>query len=179
MAQVMIQNQRQLEMELFHNQAAYPAKYAEMFSSPMTRSNNCPITHALRAEPVICNDCVNTFWNTSNVNRLGANGAGAIEATVQKKEIIITKAIIREVLRHGDQPHFPTSLEQRRVLSAFRRMSYEGGYPIVLKKLYPPYWRLLVHIFLQSIVENKGGYDQLNKGVNEWDYKFSAFFYFR
>ncbi|KAM0038051.1 hypothetical protein Hdeb2414_s0013g00410351 [Helianthus debilis subsp. tardiflorus] len=62
-------------------------------------------------------------------------------------------------------------------------MSYEGGYPTVLKKLFPPYWRLLVHFFLQCITENKGGYDQLNKTltcalvalVNEWDYNFSAF----
>ncbi|MFS7962844.1 hypothetical protein Hanom_Chr08g00731311 [Helianthus anomalus] len=42
-------------------------------------------------------------------------------------------------------------------------MSYEGGYPTVLKKLFPPYWRLLVHMFLQCIAENKGGFDQLNK----------------
>ncbi|KAF5779195.1 hypothetical protein HanXRQr2_Chr12g0556501 [Helianthus annuus] len=134
-----------------------------MFGSLMTGLNNCPIIHALRAEPVICNDCVNTFWNTTRVSRKGANGAGAIEASVHKKEIIVTEAIIQEVLRLGDQPHFPTSLEQNRVLLALQRMSYEGGYPTVLKKLFPPYWRLLVHIFLQCIAENKGGYGQLNK----------------
>ncbi|MFS7903620.1 hypothetical protein Hanom_Chr01g00026191 [Helianthus anomalus] len=62
-------------------------------------------------------------------------------------------------------------------------MSYEGGYPTVLKKLFPPYWRLLVHMFLQCIAENKGGFDQLNKTqtsalvalVNGWDYNFSVF----
>ncbi|KAF5803081.1 hypothetical protein HanRHA438_Chr06g0276311 [Helianthus annuus] len=42
-------------------------------------------------------------------------------------------------------------------------MSYEWGYPTVLKKLFPPYWRLLVHFFLQCIAENKGGFDQINK----------------
>ncbi|KAJ0636661.1 hypothetical protein HanOQP8_Chr17g0664561 [Helianthus annuus] len=64
-------------------------------------------------------------------------------------------------------------------------MSYEGGYPVVLKKLFPPYWRLLVHFFLQCVAENKGGWDQLNKTqtsavvalVNEWDYNFSAFIF--
>ncbi|KAF5805321.1 hypothetical protein HanRHA438_Chr05g0217461 [Helianthus annuus] len=61
-------------------------------------------------------------------------------------------------------------------------MSYEGRYPTVLKKLFPPYWRLLVHFFLQCIAENKGGFDQLNKTqtfaivalVNEWEFNFSA-----
>ncbi|MFS7964890.1 hypothetical protein Hanom_Chr08g00755681 [Helianthus anomalus] len=42
-------------------------------------------------------------------------------------------------------------------------MSCEGGYPTVLNKLFPPYWRLLVHFFLQCIAEYKGGFDQLNK----------------
>ncbi|KAJ0795666.1 hypothetical protein HanPI659440_Chr04g0153091 [Helianthus annuus] len=64
-------------------------------------------------------------------------------------------------------------------------MSYEGGYPTVLKKLFPPYWRLLVHLFFQCITENKGGFDQLNKTqtsaivalVNGWDYIFSAFIF--
>ncbi|KAM0052104.1 hypothetical protein Hdeb2414_s0007g00244361 [Helianthus debilis subsp. tardiflorus] len=64
-------------------------------------------------------------------------------------------------------------------------MSYEGGYPTVLKKLFPPYWRLLVHFFLQCIAENKGSFDQLKKTqtlaivalVNGWDYNFSAFIF--
>ncbi|KAJ0804560.1 hypothetical protein HanPI659440_Chr02g0039421 [Helianthus annuus] len=64
-------------------------------------------------------------------------------------------------------------------------MSYERGYPTVLKKLFPPYWRLLVHFVLQCIAENKGGWDQLNETqtsavvalVNEWEYNFSAFIF--
>ncbi|KAJ0800563.1 hypothetical protein HanPI659440_Chr03g0104521 [Helianthus annuus] len=180
-------NQRQLEVELFHNQAGYlsdlPAEHMEMFGSLIRGLNNCPITHALRVEPVICNSCINTFWNTAEINRQGAKGAGTIEATVQKKKIIVSEAIVREVLRLGDLPQHPTSYNQTRVLAALRRMSYEGAYLTVLKKMFPPYWRLLVHFFLQCIAENKGGFDQLNKTqtcalvalVNEWDFNFSAF----
>ncbi|KAM0005127.1 hypothetical protein Hdeb2414_s0219g00837391 [Helianthus debilis subsp. tardiflorus] len=130
----------------------------------------------------MCNSCINTFWNTAKINR---QGAGSIEATVQKTKIIMTEAIIREVLRLGDQPHHPTSYDQAIVLAALQRMSYEGGYPTVLKKLFPPYWGLLVHFFLQCIAENKGGFDQVNKTqtsaivalVNGWDYNFSAFIF--
>ncbi|MFS8034461.1 hypothetical protein Hanom_Chr17g01581391 [Helianthus anomalus] len=64
-------------------------------------------------------------------------------------------------------------------------MSYKGGYPTVPKKLFPPYWRSLVHFFPQCIAENKGGFDQLNKTqtstivalVNGWDFNFSAFIF--
>ncbi|KAM0040159.1 hypothetical protein Hdeb2414_s0012g00390521 [Helianthus debilis subsp. tardiflorus] len=154
----------------------------ELFGSLIRGLNNCPITHALRAEPAICNSCINTFWNTTKINR---QGAGSIEATVQKTKIIVTEAIVREVLRLGDQPHHPMSYDQTRVLAALRRMSYEVGYLIVLKKLFPPYLRLLVHFFLQCIAENKGGFDQLIKTqtsaivalVNGWDFNFSAFIF--
>ncbi|MFS7920266.1 hypothetical protein Hanom_Chr03g00222461 [Helianthus anomalus] len=88
MALVMMQeqNHRQLEVELFHNHARYlsdpPTEHVEMFSFLIKGLNKGPITHALRAEPVICNSCINTFWNTEKVNRQGADGAGTIEATL-------------------------------------------------------------------------------------------------
>ncbi|KAF5798864.1 hypothetical protein HanRHA438_Chr07g0308141 [Helianthus annuus] len=179
-------NQRQLEVNEFHNQAGFlsdpPADQVELFRSLIRGLNICPLTHALRANPVICSSCINTFWNTAKINR---QGAGSIEATVQKTKIIASEVVIGEVLRLGDQPHHPTLYDQARVQAALRRMSYEGGYPTVLKKLFPPCWRLLVHFFLQCIAENKGGWDQLNKTqtfvvvalVNEWDYNFSAFIF--
>ncbi|MFS7953170.1 hypothetical protein Hanom_Chr07g00615421 [Helianthus anomalus] len=176
MASAMMQerNQQQLEVELFHNQAGYltdpPAEHMELCGSLIRGLNYCPLTHALREEPI---------------NRQGAEGAGTIEATVQKTKIIVSEAIVREVLRLGNQPHHPTSYNQTRVLAALCRMSYEGSCPTVLKKLFPPYWRLLVHFFLQCIAENKGGFDQLNKTqtsaivalVNEWEINFSAFIF--
>ncbi|MFS7986631.1 hypothetical protein Hanom_Chr11g01012601 [Helianthus anomalus] len=133
MAGIMMQmkNKRQLEVELFHNQAGYltdpPAEHMEMFGSLIRGLNNCPITHALRAEPTICNSCINTFWNTTKIDKQGAEGAGTIEATIQKKKIIMSEAIVREVLRLGDQPHHATSYNQTKVLAALRRMSYEGS----------------------------------------------------
>ncbi|MFS7967072.1 hypothetical protein Hanom_Chr09g00781411 [Helianthus anomalus] len=164
-------NQRQLEVNEFHNLAGFlsdpPVDQKELFGSLIW---------------IICNSCINTFWNTAKINR---QGAGSIEATIQKTKIIVTKAVVREVLRLGDQSHHPTSYDQTRVLAALQRMSYEGGYPTMLKKLFPPYWRLLVHFFLQCIAENKVGFDQLNKTqtsaivalVNGWDFNFSAFIF--
>ncbi|MFS7919631.1 hypothetical protein Hanom_Chr03g00214961 [Helianthus anomalus] len=136
-------NQRQLEVNEFHNQVGYvsdpPANQIELFGSLIRGLNNCPLMHALRANHVMCNSCINTFWNTAKINR---QGTGSIEATVQKTKIVVTETTIREVLRLGDQPHHPTLYDQARVQAALGRMSYEGGYPIVLKKLFPPYWRL-------------------------------------
>ncbi|MFS8024462.1 hypothetical protein Hanom_Chr16g01463511 [Helianthus anomalus] len=94
-------NQRQLEVNEFHNQVGFLSKptddQVELFGS-------------LRANPVM-------------------KGAGSIEATVKKTKIIVSEAVIREVLRLGDQPHHPMLSDQSRVQVALRMMSYEGGYP--------------------------------------------------
>ncbi|MFS7918137.1 hypothetical protein Hanom_Chr03g00197301 [Helianthus anomalus] len=162
-------NQRQLEVNECHNQAGFLSEpsvdQAELFGSLIRGLNNCPLTHALRANPGICSSCINTFWNTSKINR---QEAGSIEATVQKTKIVVTEAVIREVLRLGDQLHYPTLFDQARVQAALRSMSYEGGYPTVLKKLFPPYWRLLLNKTQTSVVVAL---------VNEWDYNFSVFIF--
>ncbi|MFS8034475.1 hypothetical protein Hanom_Chr17g01581541 [Helianthus anomalus] len=162
-------NQRLLEVNEFHNQAGFlsdpPAAQIELFGSLIKGLNNCPLTHALIVEPVMCNNYINTFWNTAKINR---QGAGPIEATVQKTKIIASEVIIREVLRLGDQPHHPTLYDQSRVQAALIRMSYECGYPTVLKKLFPPYWRLLL---------NKTQTSAIVALVNGWDYNFSAFIF--
>ncbi|MFS7910357.1 hypothetical protein Hanom_Chr02g00105391 [Helianthus anomalus] len=134
------ENQRQLEVNEFHNQPGFlsnpPVDQAELFGSLIRGLNNCPLTHALRTNPVICSNCINVFWNTTKIDR---QGAGSIEATVLKRKIIVSEAVIREVLRVGDQPHHPTIYDHARVQAALRRISYERGYPTVLKKLFPPY----------------------------------------
>ncbi|KAF5806312.1 hypothetical protein HanXRQr2_Chr05g0219891 [Helianthus annuus] len=145
--------------------------------------NSCCITHALRANHVICIGMLKDFWLSPKVNRSKAEGAGSIDAKIQGKDIIITETIVREVLKFEDQPHYPTSFERDKVMKALRKMSYEGDYPTVLKKLFPSYWRPLVHVFLPCISENKGVLDQLNQIqtsamvalVNNWNCNFSTF----
>ncbi|MFS7977801.1 hypothetical protein Hanom_Chr10g00908211 [Helianthus anomalus] len=67
MAGAMLQegNQRQLEVNEFHNQAGYlsdpPADQMELFGSLIRGLNNCPLMEALSANPAMCNNCINTF----------------------------------------------------------------------------------------------------------------------
>ncbi|KAJ0501030.1 hypothetical protein HanRHA438_Chr11g0496201 [Helianthus annuus] len=160
-------DQRKLDIEAFHNQAGYlsrpPAEPYDEFNYMIFGLNSCRITCAMKVNPVICRDMIRDFWLSSKVNRSGAEGAGSIDAKIQGKDIVITKAIVREVLKFEDQTHHPTIFGRDKVIKALRKMSYEGEYPTMLKKLFPPYWRLLVHMLLLCISENKGGLDQLNK----------------
>ncbi|KAJ0808741.1 hypothetical protein HanPI659440_Chr01g0006701 [Helianthus annuus] len=121
-------DQRPLEMELFYNQVGYlsdpPAEYFELFNSLIVGLNDWRITHTLKTNPIICHDCIKVFWLSAKVNRRCANGEGSIDAKVHRKEIIVTKAIVWEVLKFGDQPNHPTSFARDSVVNALGRMSF-------------------------------------------------------
>ncbi|MFS7937182.1 hypothetical protein Hanom_Chr05g00424641 [Helianthus anomalus] len=141
MAQIMA-DQRKLDVELFHNQVGYlsdpPTEHFDMFNSMIVSLNNSRITHALKTNHVICHDTLQDFWLSAKVKRTWRDAARSIKAKMLKKEVIITKAIIRKVLQFEDQPEHPTTFEPGNAITALRRMIYEEDYPMMLKKLFPP-----------------------------------------
>ncbi|MFS7916879.1 hypothetical protein Hanom_Chr03g00182551 [Helianthus anomalus] len=70
--------------------------------------------------------------------------------------------MIREVLQFNDQETDPIELPAGTVEAILPLLSYEGKYPSLVKKFVHPYWRLLVHMFIICMTENRGGTDQLN-----------------
>ncbi|KAM0048945.1 hypothetical protein Hdeb2414_s0008g00280231 [Helianthus debilis subsp. tardiflorus] len=70
--------------------------------------------------------------------------------------------MIGEVLQFNDQETDPIELPAGIVEAILPRLSYEGKYPSLVKKFVHPYWRLLVHMFILCMTENRGGTDQLN-----------------
>ncbi|MFS7946162.1 hypothetical protein Hanom_Chr06g00532781 [Helianthus anomalus] len=159
-----VADQRKLDIELSHNQVGYlsdhRARFYEEFNSMIVPLNSCRITHAQKANPVICSDTIRDFRLSTKVNRNGVEGVGSIEAKIQGKDIIVTEAVIREVLKFGDQTQHPTSFGKDKV-------------------------RFLVHVFLLCISVNKNGLDQLNQIqtsamvalVNDRDYNFTTFIF--
>ncbi|KAJ0800227.1 hypothetical protein HanPI659440_Chr03g0100601 [Helianthus annuus] len=70
--------------------------------------------------------------------------------------------MIREVLQFNDQETGPIELPAGTVEAILPRLSYEGKYPSLVKKFVHPYWRLLVHMFILCMTENRGDTYQLN-----------------
>ncbi|CAI9303329.1 unnamed protein product [Lactuca saligna] len=64
-------------------------------------------------------------------------------------------------------------------------MCYEGTYHPTIKKLLPPFWRLLAHYFVIFISRRKGGSDEISQTTTlaivalamDWDYNFSRFLF--
>ncbi|KAJ0576247.1 hypothetical protein HanOQP8_Chr05g0179691 [Helianthus annuus] len=149
-----------------HNQAGYlappPEKHKIMFTSLIKGLNSCRIVHALRENHVVYESLVQCFCKTARFDALEAEGKGAIVAEIQKKVVMITEQMIREVLQFTDQETDPIELPAGTVEAILPRLSYEGKYRSSVKKFVHPYWRLLVHMFILCMTENRGGTDQLN-----------------
>ncbi|KAJ0796211.1 hypothetical protein HanPI659440_Chr04g0159551 [Helianthus annuus] len=79
----------------------------------------------------------------------------------KKKEILITKQTIRDVLLFGDAPDDPVEYPKQKIMSVPERMSYDGTYPPTTKKLLHPYLRFLAHVYLVYISGNMSGIDSL------------------
>ncbi|KAJ0796128.1 hypothetical protein HanPI659440_Chr04g0158581 [Helianthus annuus] len=147
-----------------HNQVGYlappPVKHKQLYTSLMKGLNTCRIVHALRENPVVYESLIRDFWKTANVEIV--EGKGAIVAEIQETKVIVTEQMIRDVLRFNDQETDPIELPAGTVEAILPRLSYEGKFPPLVKKFVHPYWRLLLHMFLLCMTENRGGIDQLN-----------------
>ncbi|KAJ0715485.1 hypothetical protein HanPI659440_Chr13g0501691 [Helianthus annuus] len=143
-----------------HNQASYlappPEKHKKMYTSLIKGLNSCQIIHALRENHVVYESLVQEFWKSARFDALGVGGKGAIVS------ITVTEQMIREVLQFNDQETYPIDLPAGTVEAILPRLSYEGKYPSLVKKFVHPYWRLLVHMFILCMTENRGGTDQLS-----------------
>ncbi|KAJ0840036.1 hypothetical protein HanPSC8_Chr14g0613981 [Helianthus annuus] len=149
-----------------HNQVGYLAapqeKHKKLYTSLIKGLNRCRLIRALRDNPVVYESFVQDFWKTAKFEAQGADGKGMIEAEIQKTKIFITVQTIREVLQFCDNESDLVDLPSGTVEAILPHLSYEGKYPSLVKKFLNPYWRLLAHMFILCMTENRGGTDQLN-----------------
>ncbi|KAJ0948958.1 hypothetical protein HanRHA438_Chr01g0033481 [Helianthus annuus] len=147
-----------------HNQVAYlappPVKHKQLYTSLIKGLNTCRIVHALRDNPVVYESLIRDFWKTAKVEIV--EGKGAMTAEIDGTKIIVTEQVIREALQFNDQETDPIELAAGAIEAILPRLSYEGRFPPLVKKFVHPYWRLLLHMFLLCMTENRGGIDQLN-----------------
>ncbi|XP_023731397.1 uncharacterized mitochondrial protein AtMg00810-like [Lactuca sativa] len=60
-----------------------------------------------------------------------------------------------------DQPRFPIEIAMEQTEEIINQMGYEGTFPPTIKKLFPPYWRFLAHVFVSCISRRRTGADEI------------------
>ncbi|KAJ0788348.1 hypothetical protein HanPI659440_Chr05g0190681 [Helianthus annuus] len=155
-----------------------PPKGFEMYKSMIMGLNTCRLAHSLRENPVICEDWIKDFWDSTTTKK----GDVVNKSKVQGKEVSVSEQDIHEVLLFGDEDNDPVEYPKEKVMEVLVKMSYEGACPPpTIKKLLHPYWRFLAHIYLVCISGNKIGLDKLTlkqtsgvvSVVEGWKYNYS------
>nr|GFC52199.1 hypothetical protein [Tanacetum cinerariifolium] len=80
------------------------------------------INHALTVNPHIYISCIKQFWNTAVVKRSG--DVIRLQALVDKKRIVITEEVVREILQLNDAEGV-ICLPNEEIFAGLARMGYE------------------------------------------------------
>nr|GEX42188.1 xylulose kinase-1 [Tanacetum cinerariifolium] len=84
--------------------------------------NGSYIKYALTVNPHIYVSCIKQFWNTITVKQ--SNDVTRLQALVDRKKVVLTKAVIRDVLRLDDAEGVDC-LPNEEIFVELARMCYE------------------------------------------------------
>ena len=144
-----------------HNQGGYlhdaPTAHQE-YQSMIKVLRECPVVHALTVTPVIYEELITDFW----VHARCVKESLTLESTVQGTKIVISEAIIREVLKITDQDDYPSEFSVKDIKQVLVYMYYEGSFPPINKKQLSPFWRFLFHTWFHCLCGRRGGTDEIS-----------------
>ncbi|GJX41436.1 hypothetical protein Tco_0256426 [Tanacetum coccineum] len=112
--------------------------------------NANPIRYALTINPTIYTSCIEQFWATTKVQTV--NGEVQLQALVDGKKIIVTKASVRSDLQLYDEEG-TDCLPNSTIFKELTRMGYEklSQKLTFYKAFFSPQCKFLIHTILQCL----------------------------
>nr|GEZ54820.1 hypothetical protein [Tanacetum cinerariifolium] len=124
------------------------------------------IHYALIVSPHIYISCIKQFWNSVLVKRSG--DVTRLQALVDKKKIVISEAVIREILQLNDVEGM-VCLPNKEIFAGLAQMGYEKPSTKLTfyKAFFYSQWKFLIHTILQSLsAKSKYIFDSLVRNVD-------------
>nr|GFD15517.1 hypothetical protein [Tanacetum cinerariifolium] len=135
-----------------HNMVAILTKSAasEGFDQIIDFLNGSYIQYALTVNPHIYVSCTKQFWNTVTIKQ--SNDVTRLQALVDRKKVVITETVIRDVL-HLDDAEGVDCLPNEEIFAGLARMGYEKPSTKLTfyKAFFSNQWKFLIHTILQSM----------------------------
>nr|GEW67213.1 hypothetical protein [Tanacetum cinerariifolium] len=133
-----------------HNMIAYLTKSdaSEGFDQIIDFLNASSIKYTLTVNCNIYVSCIKQFWSSVLVKKV--NDVMRLQALVDKKKVMITKATIQEALRL-DGAESIDYLPNEEIFTELSRMGYEKPFTklTIYKAFFSPQWKFLIHTILQ------------------------------
>nr|GEV08113.1 putative ribonuclease H-like domain-containing protein [Tanacetum cinerariifolium] len=132
-----------------HNMVAILTKSdaSEGFDQIIDFLNGSYIKYALIVNPHIYVSCIKQFWNTVTVKQ--STDVTRLQALVDKKKVMISEAVIRDVLRLDDTEGVDC-LPNEDIFTGLARMGYEklSTKLTFYKAFFSSQWKFLIHTIL-------------------------------
>nr|GFB28327.1 xylulose kinase-1 [Tanacetum cinerariifolium] len=130
-----------------HNMVAYLNKSdaKEGFNQVIDFLNGSYIQYALTVNPTIYVSCIKQFWNTVAVKQ--SNEVTRLQALVDRKKVVITEAVIKDVLSLDDAERVDY-LPNEEIFAKLARMGYEKPSTKLTfyKAFFSSQWKFLIRI---------------------------------
>nr|GEW25007.1 hypothetical protein [Tanacetum cinerariifolium] len=137
---------------------------AEGFDQIIDFLSGSYIHYALTVNLHIYISCIKQFWNTASVKRSG--DATRLQALVDKKKIVISEAVIREILQLNDAQgvvRFPNE----EIFAGLAQMRYEKPSTKLTfyKAFFSSQWKFLIHTILQSLSAKRTSWNEFSTAM--------------
>ncbi|CAI9293704.1 unnamed protein product [Lactuca saligna] len=174
-----------MEFAKAHNSAIFledpPAAHSDLKFIVDGLKKSC-LVHCLTTNPAIYQSLIKDFWRNDDVKK-NDRGENFLETTIEDNKILVTENIIRESLQIEDIPEYLMEIDVHQIEKILEHMGYEGTFPPTIKKLLPPCWMLLAHVFVSCISGRRSGANEISLGntgaiaalAADFEFNFSKF----
>nr|GEU49689.1 hypothetical protein [Tanacetum cinerariifolium] len=134
---------------------------SEGFNQIIDFLNGSSIKYTLTVNPNIYVSCIKQFWTTVAVKQV--NDVTRLQALVDKKKVVVTKATIREVL-HLDDEAGVECLPNEEIFAELARMGYEKPSTKLTfyKAFFSSQWKFLIHTIFQCMSAKRTSWNEFN-----------------
>nr|GEV97132.1 hypothetical protein [Tanacetum cinerariifolium] len=145
---------------------AYLTKYdaSEGFTQIIDFLNGSYIKYALTMNPNIYVSCIKQFWTTVAIKQV--NDITRLQALVDKKKVVVTKAVIREVL-HLDDAEGVDCLPNEDIFIELALMGYENPSTKLTfyKAFFSSQWKFLIYTILQCMSSKRTSWNEFSSSM--------------
>nr|GEU35038.1 retrovirus-related Pol polyprotein from transposon TNT 1-94 [Tanacetum cinerariifolium] len=126
--------------------------------------NGSYIQYALTVNPHIYVSCIKQFWNTVTVKQ--STDVTRLQALVDKKKVMISKAAIRDVLLLDDAKGVDC-LPNEEIFTGLARIVYEkpSTKMTFYKDFFSSQWKFLIHTILQSLSAKRTPWNEFSSAM--------------
>nr|GEY41345.1 hypothetical protein [Tanacetum cinerariifolium] len=137
---------------------------AEGFEQIIDFLSGSYINHALTVNPHVYISCIKQFWNTAMVKRSG--DVTRLQALVDKKRIVISKEVVREILQLNDAEGV-ICLPNEEIFAGLARMGYEKPSTKLTfyKAFFSTQWKFFIHMILHSLSAKKTSWNEFSSAM--------------